>query len=154
MAVSQQEANRGGGPLPAPHLAFIEPAKDEMVPVRRCEVRELAAEIEELGTRQVPNANGWALTWFGLGTGATLALVPLVAVEGNHVTPGVLAGLAATAFIGVFLAGYLGWVHRKQSDRAERDAEGLARKLRALEERAPRRLASDEANEPLLTSPP
>ena len=121
--------------LPASRLATIDPQHDEAVPVRRIEIKRFAEQIREL-ENPIEAASAWAFTWLGLGIAASLSLVALLGVQGQHIKQPVIWAHVAAIVIGYFLAIFCGWLNRRlRKDGADKH-ETVAREIEELNDRA------------------
>lgn len=122
---------------PGQRIAFIGEEAEEMVPIRRSEIRDFAEEVVWVVQNPIDAASAWSYAWFGVGVTATFSLVALLAVEGGGIAAGVIAGHGAAIVVGFFLAGLLHWIDKKErADRLDR-AERLSKRISAIDQRAP-----------------
>jgi hypothetical protein len=113
----------------------------ELVPVRRSEIADLAQQARGLRNGKEP-AKEWALTWLGIGVSATLALVALLGVEGQHLKDWVISGDVALTVASYFLA-VLCWCINCLANRQElSNSEKLAQSIEMLSDRATSRAGS------------
>lgn len=122
--------------LPPSRLAPIAAEHDEAVPVRRAEIEHFAERVRELGN-PIESAGAWAFTWLGLGVAASISLLAILGVKGQHIKQPVIWAHVAAIVIGLFLAAFCGWLNRRlRSDEGDRN-ETVACEIEKLNERAP-----------------
>jgi hypothetical protein len=128
---------REGAFVPGAPVALPTPKSQEMILVRRSEIRGIRRRVDQALTNPVESASAWAFTWLGTGIAAGLSLGALVGVSGNHVKVGVIAGHCTLIVCGFFLAAFCGWIDRKNRQSRLGQKHDLCAELDELDERAP-----------------
>ena len=121
-------------------VAYIAHESEEMVHVRRAELRYWATEALEVVKNPLEGAGAWATTCAGISVAAGLSALGLLATEDKtHKVPsGVyLVMLSVTLAFGV-AAAFCWWVDRKQREMRTSRAESLADQIKAADTRSPR----------------
>jgi hypothetical protein len=122
---------------PPSRIALPQPEHEELILVRRQEVRRLVRRCGRFG-QPSRSARDWALAWLGGGIGLTSALIP-VTQSTEHVAPWVIPSLAVGAVGSFFLFGFCLWFAKDQDRQRHVDIRDITEELREIEERSPAR---------------
>jgi hypothetical protein len=126
-------------------VALPTPKSQEMVLVRRSEIESLKRGVRRAFENPVENASTWAGIWLGVAVTALFSLVALVSVKDNKVNDYVISGHVAAIVSGIFLAGFLAYIHRKTRTNSKSGHEDVIKDLDELLERAPTQVVDDDA---------
>lgn len=121
--------------MTAPTLHVIAPEHEQMVPVRRAELRELAEQLMNL-RNPVQSAAAWAFTWLGIGFGTGVALALALQTDGTKISVGMKATLIALVCLSAFLTLYMFWLDRKLRQSEKSDARRLSQRINEWDRRA------------------
>ena len=130
-------AGTGSYQVSAPPVATPTAKSQEMVLVRRSELYSLKRSITSAFDDPMSSAEQWAFTWLGVGLAGGLALMALLAPKGNKVESWAVSVMACTTFLGLFLAGFMGWSARKIRRGRTTRQQTVCNEIDELDERAP-----------------
>jgi hypothetical protein len=130
-------------------ISYIAHESEEMVHVRRAELRYWAKEVMEVIKNPLEGASAWAATCLGIAVSAALAGIGLLATEDKtHKVVASIYLVVLTVTIGFGgIAAFSWWVDRKQRQMRGGRAGSLAAQITAADTRSPRDpAAAAEAN--------
>ena len=105
--------------------------------MRRSEIASLKRGITRALKDPMSNASPWAFTGVGIGVGTLVSLLAVLGVQGQKVSPYVIAAHASLIFVGLFLAVFCGRAaYNQRNVRLECERE-MHHELEALNQRAP-----------------
>lgn len=106
---------------------------EETMAVRRVEWQRVRHRVENL-TNPLSGASEWSATFFGIGTGALVALIPLLSATQNQ-DPWVIPAFWIVGISFLILALFMYWVHRKMRDRHSGDVTDICSEMDEIEAR-------------------
>jgi hypothetical protein len=136
---ADHEDEERGSYHPAPRIAFISDAEQEMVPVGRAEIRRFADEVLTVIRNPLDNLSAWAIGCWGTSVTAMLSLATLYGTKSKTSQPQtwVLAAhwVVMLTFAGVGFICW--WVDHKLGDEQMDSCKELSDRIRAVDKRAP-----------------
>jgi hypothetical protein len=132
---SKASISEGYIPAPASRIALPQPEHEEMILVRRQEIKRLVRRCGRFG-QPSRSARDWALAWLGVAIGLTATLIPMTQST-QKVAAWVIPALAIASGGSYFLFGFCLWFAKDQDKQNSTDIGDIAEELREIEARSP-----------------
>lgn len=120
---------------PASRIALPQPEHEELILIRRQEIRRLVRRCKRFG-QPARSARDWALAWLGIAAGLAASLIPVTQSTEDvaaWVVPALIIGTVAAGF----LFGFCLWFARDQQKQRRVDMGDIAEELEEIENRSP-----------------
>lgn len=104
---------------------------EEVLAMRRVEWQRVRRRVERL-SNPLSGASEWSATFFGLGAGALLSLIPIVSATSDQ-QPWVIPLFWVVGISFLVLAGFMLWVHRKMRHSHSDDVTDICGEMDEIE---------------------